>query len=147
MAFRTVDFVGSAWKELRSSRPIMLISPKFTDLVGSYLHHNDRNSFELIALSLNNVLAPCTHEAAWLLRGEYAHRNGNLTESTWISFHTAKSRDNITGRVLDSLDPTPNLSDFMLFPATGAWEVFRKLFGDEIFFRDALRSFTPTAGS
>jgi hypothetical protein len=28
------------------------------------------------------------------------------------------------------LDPTPNSSDFLLFPATGAWEVFRKLFGD-----------------
>ena len=93
------------------------------------MHTNDLVSFDSFALSLKNSLVPCSHEAAWIVRGEYRLIN-RITGSTWVrvSLHMATSNDTITGRVLDSLDPSPNLSDLMLYPAAGASDVLKRLF-------------------
>ncbi len=104
MHSKTLSFVENddlAWQKMHCPRPMMLISPQVTDLAGSL--HKDQAALNLFSAELNNVLAPCSFEAAWLVRGETAHPHRDPTGHSWVSEHTLISSDTMTVRVLDSV--------------------------------------------
>jgi hypothetical protein len=114
-----------------SPRPIVF-GPLVSDLQGNFLCNGDVERFKSLACGLHEILGKPgnAHPSVWLLHG-YSGRQGVPGTvdlgSEWASLRMVKMEDGIiTGRVLDPMSPTPDLSRFSMYPRIAASNVFAR---------------------